>query len=245
MRGGQIIDAEGEGRNRLSFIENAILEEFKKTNKNKIHAKIMTKDGVNDKVKRYGKALGGGVLEMSSKSKRRGFYLQDSYRQGWDNILGIQFYEEPEDKTYAHELVLAQRYFEKNRHPNLWDDLAKKYSFTQQQLEDFAKATHGLGHFESWQKAGEMNMPKIEGHKTITMKSAGMPEWARNNLKDAIENKRPYSNRWNCGWDCSVSVEQGTDGIWRGWFSQEYKGTGNGHYWLLISPEHAIFAEND
>jgi len=37
----------------------------------------------------------------------------------------------------------------------------------------------------------------------------------------------------------------GEDGIYRAWFSQEYKGTGNVYYWLFISPSQAIFSEID
>jgi len=57
--------------------------------------------------------------------------------------------------------------------------------------------------------------------------------------------KQDYSYHWEHGYDNSVSTKLGEDGIYRGWFSREYKGTGNGHYWLLISPTQAIFAEDD
>jgi hypothetical protein len=77
------------------------------------------------------------------------------------------------------------------------------------------------------------------------MKSAGMPERYQEELKKAIEEGKDYSDHWDCGWDCSVSTSKGDDGKYRGWFSQEYRGTGNGHYWLLISPTQAIFAEHD
>lgn len=62
----------------------------------------------------------------------------------------------------------------------------------------------------------------------------------------AIANKEDYhSPRWEKGYDNSVSVQKGKDGIVRGWYSEEYRGCGNGHYYLLIDAKHAIFSEND
>jgi hypothetical protein len=72
-----------------------------------------------------------------------------------------------------------------------------------------------------------------------------MPKWAQEDLKRAIEDKKDFSYRWDCGYDCSVSTKMGEDGIYRGWFSQEFRGTGNGHYWILISPTQAIYSERD
>ena len=62
----------------------------------------------------------------------------------------------------------------------------------------------------------------------------------------AIANKEDYhSPRWIKGYDNSVSVQKGKDGIVRGWYSEEYRDCGNGHYYLLIDAKHAIFSEND
>jgi hypothetical protein len=210
-----------------------------------IKAKIITTDKSMDTIQRYAKSSGGNsVLQMMHGKKRYGRMLYSVINHP-ETIVSVQFYDEAKDRTYADELALAQKYFQQNRHPNLWDDLAKDYDFTEQQLEDFRRATDHLSHFEAWQKASDYGLPKIEGHKTITMQSAGMPEYAQQQLKDAIDQKKNYSYHWDCGWDCSVSTSMGTDGIYRGWFSQEFKGTGNGHYWLLISPTQAIFAEHD
>ena len=65
-------------------------------------------------------------------------------------------------------------------------------------------------------------------------------------VRQAIANKEDYhSPRWEKGYDNSVSVKKGEDGIVRGWYSEEYRGCGNGHYYLLIDAKHAIFYEND
>jgi hypothetical protein len=102
-----------------------------------------------------------------------------------------------------------------------------------------------MSHYESWNLAPEYGLPRIEGHRTITMESAGMPKYAQEDLKKAIEDRRNYRYAWDCGYDCSVETKLSEDGKYRAWFSQEFRGTGNGHYWILISPTQAIFSERD
>lgn len=246
LRGGPITPLKGTtGRDKMVELEKLIMDRIDANRGTQIKAKIITTDKSMDTIQRYAKSSGGNsVLQMMHGKKRYGRMLYSVINHP-ETIVSVQFYDEAKDRTYADELALAQKYFQQNRHPNLWDDLAKDYDFTEQQLEDFRRATDHLSHFEAWQKASDYGLPKIEGHKTITMQSAGMPEYAQQQLKDAIDQKKNYSYHWDCGWDCSVSTSMGTDGIYRGWFSQEFKGTGNGHYWLLISPTQAIFAEHD
>ena len=240
-RGGPILELTGIS---ISQLEKMILDKINQKGGGQIKARIITTDNPEGKIKRYAKSQGGtGVLEMMHGKKRYGRMLSSVVNPS--RLVSIQFYDEPKEKSYADELKLAQKYIQANRHPNLWDNLAKEYEFSEEKLEQFKRDTSGLSHYDAWSKADSYGLPRIEQHKTITMQSAGMPEYAQEQLKDAIENKRDYSYHWDCGYDCSVSTKMGTDGIYRGWFSQEYRGTGNGHYWLLISPTQAIFAEHD
>lgn len=65
-------------------------------------------------------------------------------------------------------------------------------------------------------------------------------------LAEAIKEKRGYHHRWTEDYDRSVEIsyDEKTDTI-RGWFSKEYRGYGNGHYYLLFDEKHAIFYEDD
>lgn len=232
------------GRDKFLEIEKKIMDRIQAQGGGHVNAKIITKDKSMDTIQRYALISGGGSVLQMMKGKKRYGKLLSSVIPHYETIEGVQFYTESK-KTYADELELRQKYIQSNRHPNLWDDLAKEYDFTEEQLEKFRRATDHLDHYEAWKQAENFGLPRVERHKTITMQSAGMPEYAQKQLKEAIEQKKNYSYHWDCGWDCSVSTSMGTDGIYRGWFSQEYRGTGNGHYWLLISPTQAIFAEND
>ena len=53
------------------------------------------------------------------------------------------------------------------------------------------------------------------------------------------------SHRWYGSYDYSIEVRKNDDGTIYGWYSAEYKGCGNGHYYLLLDAEHAIFCEDD
>ena len=68
-------------------------------------------------------------------------------------------------------------------------------------------------------------------------------------VRKAITDKLNYNTpTWYKGYDNSVGIKyEEKDGIslLRGWYSEEYKNCGNGHYYLLIDAKHAIFCEND
>lgn len=64
-------------------------------------------------------------------------------------------------------------------------------------------------------------------------------------LQKCIEDKTNYSHRWVNGYDNSVELAMQKDGVFRGWYSEEYRGCGNGHYYLLLDATHAIHCEDD
>ena len=68
-------------------------------------------------------------------------------------------------------------------------------------------------------------------------------------VRKAITDKLNYNTpTWYKGYDNSIGIKYDEkDGIslLRGWYSEEYKNCGNGHYYLLIDAKHAIFCEND
>lgn len=69
-------------------------------------------------------------------------------------------------------------------------------------------------------------------------------EFRKKRLQSAIENGIKYSYAWRNGYNNCVEVNF-EDGKGRGWFSAEYKGFCNGHYYLLFDASHAIFYEDD
>ena len=242
-KGGVVKNLSSSGAARWAELENLLKDKINEKGGGQIKAKIITKKG-NDTVERFALASGGMSVLRMMKGKKRFGQLLTYVISDINDVEGVQFYDESES-SYADDLEKKQKYILKNIHPNLWSDLKNEYSFSSDKLERFRNAAQGLSHYESYKLAGQYDLPKIEQHKTITMQSAGMPEYAQRELAKAIEEKRDYRYSWDCGYDCSVSTKMGDDGIYRGWFSQEFRGTGNGYYWLLISPTQAIFVERD
>jgi hypothetical protein len=70
-------------------------------------------------------------------------------------------------------------------------------------------------------------------------------EWVSKNFANAIANKTRYSWRWTKGYDNSIECSCSEDGIMMAWYSEEYRGCGNGHYYLAIDAKHALFVEHD
>lgn len=63
-------------------------------------------------------------------------------------------------------------------------------------------------------------------------------------VENAIKDKKEYCRRWTNGYDNTIEITF-ADEHPRGWLSCEYRGTGNGHYYLLFDATHAIFYEDD
>jgi hypothetical protein len=68
-------------------------------------------------------------------------------------------------------------------------------------------------------------------------------------IKRAVESKATYftSHKTNhhSGRDLTIEFKMCEDGIYRGWFSSEYMGCGNGDYYLILNERVAIYCERD
>ena len=69
-------------------------------------------------------------------------------------------------------------------------------------------------------------------------------EFQKKLLAENIANKVNISHRWVNGYDNSYEVRFDKD-FPRAWYSEEFRGCGNGHYYFLLDNCHAIFGEDD
>jgi hypothetical protein len=67
-------------------------------------------------------------------------------------------------------------------------------------------------------------------------------EWIKEGFQNALEEKRKFMRRWTVGYD--NSIEYNPEGE-MAWYSEEYRGFGNGHYYLLLDERHISFREDD
>jgi hypothetical protein len=84
---------------------------------------------------------------------------------------------------------------------------------------------------------------KIDGKVISLSRIAKEYPRAIQQLRDAIKEKRTgniISNVRFAGYDMSISFEDKGNGKYMGYLSLEYKGTGNGYYYVLINDENFI-----
>ena len=160
----------------------------------------------------------------------------------------IQNQKEGKDITPAEKYISELKKWEKavsKRHPNVWDDLiTDKNRLTPEKEQILLNDTDIKGSFDAWKKAGEIGLNHIEGYKTTNLDTWHIPAYHKAAIKDALDNKGQYRCSWRYKYDCSVEVNA-TEEVQKAWFSLEFKDCGNGHYYLLLNENLAIFAEDD
>lgn len=83
------------------------------------------------------------------------------------------------------------------------------------------------------------NRPKI---KSISFGNKGLTEWYRNRITNAMKNKEKLSLFERAGYDLSFEYNPEKN---KAWWSEEYRGCGNGHYYIMLDDRHALFCEDD
>ena len=78
--------------------------------------------------------------------------------------------------------------------------------------------------------------------------SFGKYDFSKDNIIDyfkrSISDKKPIRFTWRNVYDNTLEIIS-DNGIYRGFYSEEFRGCGNGHYYLLFDATHAIFYEDD
>ena len=79
-------------------------------------------------------------------------------------------------------------------------------------------------------------------------KSIAWHKWERERMSaevaDCIKNGTEFHRRWENGYDNSVEISN-HGGEKLAWYSEGYRNSGNGHYYLMFDATHAIFYEDD
>ena len=144
----------------------------------------------------------------------------------------------------------------------LWQDIKKEIddflNLPMRDIEMFVKdATYDF-YNNVYQEVGKPNSkyPWLHSYQVFgsflsdrCWKSINHKSWNREEMKNSItehiNNKQNYSYAWRNGYDNSIELNFDCDDHYRGWYSEEFMGCGNGHYYLLFDATHAIFYEDD
>lgn len=167
------------------------------------------------------------ICYKSAKQKWRGFSLAH---------LPVDKIVKMEDATKVYSAIENAKKILKKIHPNVWPNLQKE-------MQDIIDGKEPEQDF-NWHFAGKLTFVDI-----TTKFDSFEREHVKKRFKEAFENKTEYSwsktARGPQGRDLSASVQIGTDGAVRAFYSSEFPGCGNGDYYLLLNPTTAIYYERD
>ena len=212
---------------------------------------------VNGKVekKRLFISINNDVCEYKKGSRRYGYRLYEYDVMNWESVTPYQ--------TKITDVVKVRNYMTKVvkylSASGLWSNIREDYeiilSFTDDVLDDIIHSDWTDQRDKLQKIAIEMGRDKLSFH------CDGIIYTAKRGIKrvnydthtkmsdismveEGIKQGRLYNHKWYKGYDNSVEVKTNGD-IICGWYSEEYKGCGNGHYYLLLDARHAHFYEDD
>lgn len=194
--------------------------------KNRIINKAILKDGSTVRIF----SSNGVICQFKKGSRKYGYYLDLNNIERL--IKSNKVEKTPDEKNYK---MIAK--FRKE---------AMKASFT----NDFIRDCQALPEtFEQWVADGKKSPYeygittgcKITG-ELISVETLSKLIRSGDALKQAIKNKHGFRSGYFrlYGYDGSLSIETDENGEIRGFLNKEYKGTGNGYYYLLINDDYFI-----
>ena len=233
-----------------TLIDNCFKEGHDKVN-------IVYSNGSKDSLRLFMST--SGVLAYKKKGSTRHGYAVS----GLSGIIDVSPCTTKKQLTvkedYLNNLSKFKKLFATKCHPNLWTDLQEGYAKLDVDLFDkFMKAqgTDTNDRHEMYKslcafcKDNDIHILTENRYKTTTLTSNKRNKWDKypesivEKIKDHLDKKEDFHYYWNANYDVSMEGKQ-CDSGYKGWFSLEFKGCGNGHYYLLVNENLAVFAEDD
>lgn len=180
-----------------------------------------------------------------------------------EQIVSIKPVDKPKETVldqYINNLLKFKKAFTVNAHPNLWWSLRDSYDrldindFRNFVIEHNPNPDSNYDLYTLMNEYCKNNKLDIisENHYKITTIKSNKPRYFIGeynnylaNVKHHLDNMEDFRYHWNGNYDVSVSGRVTEAGFYCAWFSLEYRGCGNGHYYLLINENQAVFCEDD
>lgn len=181
----------------------------------------------------------GYVCELKKGCRRYGYIVNKSEVESWQNIAVRDALIDA-----WKNLQKVNKLLEKS---GLWTELAtslkKLETLGYVNFQDYAKLDWDGR--RKWEQENNcpINMDNLtnslkRGIKNVNWES----QHAKELMLQAMTNKTKWSSRWTKGYDNTAEYNPECN---RAWYSEEYRGCGNGHYYLMIDYTHALFGEDD
>lgn len=192
------------------------------------------------------------VCECMKRSTTKGYVIRRTEYESWVSMRKVSDNVDLVKRMKKRALRALDMLSESG----LWSDIKKEIEeFLKLSNEDIKSDFVDKGVYSLYQskKYGWFKTYQIFGEflKEKCWKTPSFDKWDTSkqltltNVQNAIEFKRNFSTYWRNGYDNTLSIEIDSNGNARGYYSEEFKGCGNGHYYLLFDYKHAIFYEDD
>ena len=210
--------------------------------------RITTSDG-EKMVMRLFVSASNVICEYKHKSKSYGYRIPYSDVTLWVSIKPID--NTTDFVKVKNFLTNVVKYLSAS---GLWENIKNDYALILAQGDDYLKHVLSL----DWEEQKDyltdtigvtsFHVDSIISSARKGIVSINYDRWDRNEIreqvKQCIEKGERYTHRWEKGYD--NSIEFGVHGGRKcGWYSTEYRGCANGHYYLALDERHAIFSETD
>ena len=202
--------------------------------------------------KRLGIGSLGNIIEMAKGKRNYGYFVPYSELEEWKNVFtekdekGCDFFI----KRFIKRLEKVEKKLSKT---GLWPNIlnsVKKMLGDENLLKDFCQVCENKGTYTAYNTyINRIDDINLMCNLYVMKSPMKKPVYARydgleNMTKNAIENKQDARHRWFGSYDYSIEVSH-DKGCSMAWYSEEFKGCGNGHYYLLLDAETALFCEDD
>lgn len=179
------------------------------------------------------------------------YYKKGSRKYGYPlrDYTNITLHQQKKTDEVKQARRFIKKFLALTEESGLWDDMRERMiainNLDDETLKRFLD--------DEWTVAAEIGMKRSgvdclaytikKGFKKINYDK--YDTWVEEQFAKCIKEKNEFRMAWRKGYDNSVDCKLGEDGIMRAWYSEEFKGCGNGHYYLAVNSTHAIFCEND
>ena len=215
--------------------------------------------GGGSKIVRLWKADDGRIAIMGKGRKKWGHELScyDHY-EDWATLRLVEHDEIDYHKRFVKRATDALKMLNES---GLWTDIKQSiehfFALTESEqkelVNDIMTDSYELFYHEVYKENGKYSW--VHGYQVFESfvrktcwKSIAWHKWERERMSaevaECIKNGKEFHRRWVNGYDNSVEVAN-RNGEKLAWYSEEYRGCGNGHYYLMFDATHAIFYEDD
>ena len=219
----------------------------------KIEKYVYVSDGEKHEIRLF--ISSNNDICFAPKRRRNGGYMLSVYQmEKWDRLTKV-------NKGNKTDLVKRMRKRAESgvamlNESGLWDDIKKELlEFLDLSNDDIKRdfvdgdiyelyRTKKYDWLSCYQVFSSLKAKKCWKNPSFDKYAYLYKEHVINSVKCAIADKKSIRFNWRNVYDNTLEII-GTNGIYRGYYSEEYRNCGNGHYYLLFDATHAIYYEDD